>query len=249
MSAALMFFVGHHDPSKVWQLPRAFVSVNRIWDRQSDFQVNDWIMDSGAFSTILLHGGYPPERDVCAYAKQIDRWKSCGNMLRAVAQDYMVEPEMLAKTGGTVESHQRMTCERFYGLRDLAGEIVMPCLQGWTPDDYRRHLGMYGDELPANTWVGVGSVCKRKDESSIREVLRAIKAERPDLRLHGFGLKKTALQCAEVWDTLYSADSMAWSYAERKKKLHGMGGDPNGIRPALEFGRQIENMPRQEVLL
>jgi hypothetical protein len=38
---------------------------------------------------------------------------------------------------------------------------------------------------------------------------------RPDLRLHGFGLKITALLHAGVRSMLYSADSLAWSMTER----------------------------------
>jgi hypothetical protein len=41
----------------------------------------------------------------------------------------------------------------------------------------------------------------------------AIKNERPDLRLHGFGLKTTALADPLVRSMLWSADSMAWSFA------------------------------------
>jgi hypothetical protein len=244
-----MFFVGHHHASKAQHIQRAFISVNTLWKRKGDFLANDWIMDSGAFSTIRLHGGYPPERSVEAYTDQIARWRRCGNMLRAVAQDYMCEPDMLERTGGTMEEHQRWTCERYYALRELAGDIVMPCLQGQVPEDYVAHLEMYAHELPQGCWVGVGSVCKRKNDSEIREVLRAIRRVRPDLRLHGFGLKYSALRCAEVWDTLYSADSMAWSFAERKKKLAGLHGEPNGLRPALEFAHRIETMPRQEMLI
>lgn len=32
-----------------------FVSVNRLRNRKSDFRVRDWIMDSGAFTTIAKH--------------------------------------------------------------------------------------------------------------------------------------------------------------------------------------------------
>lgn len=35
------------------------------------------------------------------------------------------------------------------------------------------------------------------------------------LRLHGFGLKQTALEPSEIRELLYSCDSMAYSYAKR----------------------------------
>jgi hypothetical protein len=54
-------------------------------------------MDSGAFTTIQKHHGYP--HPVKEYADQIRRWKDNGNLLAAVSQDYMCEKFMLELTG------------------------------------------------------------------------------------------------------------------------------------------------------
>lgn len=236
-----MFFVGLHQPSDARHFARSFVSVNRLRDRRSDFAVQDWIMDSGAFTEIATHGRY--REDVAAYAEQVRRWRTCGRMLAAVAQDWMCEPWIVQKTGLTVADHQRLTIERFDALRDaIAGEAyVLPVLQGYTVADYLRHIDGYGDRLAAGQWVGVGSVCKRN--ANVREVeaiLAAIRGARPDLRLHGFGLKVTALQSITVRDALYSADSMAWSYHARK---HGR--NANDWREAARFAARIDRMPAQ----
>lgn len=101
-----------------------------------------------------------------------------------------------------------------------------------------RHIREWGDILPYGAWVGVGSVCKRNGSpSAIRDVLYAIKRYRPDLRLHGFGLKRTAIANLWIRENLYSADSMAWSYAERKN-----GGNANDYRAAVRYARQIEGV-------
>lgn len=204
-----------------------------------------WIMDSGAFSTILLHGGYPDP--VSEYAAEIRRWASNGELLAAVAQDYMCEPMMLAKTGLTIADHQRLTIERYDQLRaeDVAGVYIMPVLQGYEPADYVSHLRAYGDRLELGAWVGVGSVCKRNtDPRAVEAVLVAIKRERPDLRLHGFGLKTTALADPVIRALLYSADSMAWSFAARKQGRNG-----NDWREAAAFVERIETMPAQGSML
>lgn len=140
---------------------------------------------------------------------------------------------MLAKTGLTIDDHQRLTIERYDALkaeldrlfdryhRFFEGEPpfpIMPVLQGYAPEDYVRHIAMYGDRLKPGMWVGVGSVCKRNgDPARIVEVLTAIKAVRLDLRLHGFGIKLTSLGHPGVRELLFSADSMAWSDAARKQ--------------------------------
>lgn len=238
------FFVGMHQPSDADKVERAFVSVNRLRGRKSDFKVRDWIMDSGAFTTILKHGGYP--EGVEEYAAQIKRWKSCGNLLAAVAQDYMCEDHMLKLTGMTIPEHQRLTIERYDALMACnVGVHILPVLQGYAPEDYVSHIRQYGSRLPFGMWVGVGSVCKRNgDPRAIENVLLAIKRERPDLRLHGFGVKQTALGSGLVRELLYTADSMAWSFAARKQ-----GRDGNDPAEAIAYAKKINTMPVQHSLL
>lgn len=226
----MRFFVGLHHPSDAKHFDAAFVSVNSLRKRKTSFAVHDWIMDSGAFSTIAQHGGYPAP--VEEYAEHIKRFKSSGNLLAAVAQDYMCEPAMLARTGLTVADHQRLTIERYDALLACeTGVYIMPVLQGYEPEEYVSHLRQYGERLALGAWVGVGSVCKRNSSPSlILAVLAAIKAERPDLRLHGFGLKTTALANGTIRALLYTADSMAWSFAARKQ-----GRNANDWREAERF--------------
>jgi hypothetical protein len=118
------------------------------------------------------------------------------------------------------------------------GIPILPVLQGFAPAEYVAHLRAYGTRLPRGAWVGVGSVCKRQGSpAAILAVLSAIKAERPDLRLHGFGVKSTALAHKGVRDLLFSADSMAWSFAARWE-----GRDANSPDEAAEFDVRIRNL-------
>lgn len=241
----MRFFIGLHQPSDAQHFDAAFVSVNRLRNRKGPFKVGDWIMDSGAFTEISQHGHW--RTGVEDYAAQIKRWSTNGNLLAAVAQDYMCEPFIIAKTGMSITRHQQLTVERYLALRacDTGGVYVMPVLQGFEPADYVAHIRMYGDALPFGAWVGVGSVCKRNgDARAIEAVLLAIRHERPDLRLHGFGLKTTALGSGLVRSLLHTADSMAWSFAARKS-----GGNANCWREAAKFLNRIDTMPVQHQLL
>jgi hypothetical protein len=215
------FFVGLHHPSAAQHFDAAFISVNTLRRRKGPFTVGDWIMDSGAFTEVAINGGY--RFDVEEYAGQIRRWARNGNMLRAVAQDFMCEPWVIERTGLTMAEHQRLTIERYDALvaLDTGGIEIMPVLQGQWPADYVSHIEQYGARLTQGMWVGVGSVCKRKDARSIEDVLEAIRSVRPDLRLHGFGLKLSALASGRVRLMLYSADSMAWSFSARKQGRNG----------------------------
>jgi hypothetical protein len=235
------FYTGNHQPSDAKHFDRAFVSVNRLRGRRSGFQVKDWIMDSGAFTQIAKHGGYTEGVEV--YAAEIKRWANNGNLLAAVAQDYMCEAHMLAITGKTIEEHQVLTIKRYDALLacDTGGVYIMPVLQGYEPEDYVRHIEMYDDRLKHGMWVGVGSVCKRNgDPRAIERVLFAIKEVRPDLQLHGFGLKTTARSSPLVNELLHTADSMAWSYAARRE-----GRNPNDWREAEAWTARIAARPLQ----
>ncbi len=157
----MRFFTGLHQPSDARHFDAAFISVNRVRPRVRPFPVKDWILDSGAFSEVSRHGGY--RSSVEEYAAEIRRWARCGNLLAAVAQDWMCEPWIVAKTGLSVAEHQRLTIERFDALLDAdhAGVYILPVLQGYAPEDYAEHLRAYGARLAHGVWVGVGSVCKR----------------------------------------------------------------------------------------
>lgn len=193
MSDDVRFYVGLDDLYYAFRFERAFISVNRLRDRKSDFKVNRWIMDSGAFTEITTHGRYRTEPH--EYAAQINRWKTCGHLELAVAQDYMCEPFVLEKTGLTVADHQRLTIERYEALSDACSFPIMPVLQGFKPSEYLTHLRAYKDLAYSGMRIGVGSICKRNSHPAmIAFILSGIKAERPDLRLHGFGLKLTALR-------------------------------------------------------
>jgi hypothetical protein len=239
-----------HHPSSCKHLLFACVSINALRRRVGDFEppAEGWMLDSGAFTEISNHGHY--RHTPAEYAHAAARWLTVPGLRIVVSQDFMCEAMILERTGLTVPDHQLLTIERydailaeFAPLADLAHfagftpEVVplMPVLQGWTPEDYVQHLRDYGDRITLGMWVGVGSVCKRQGSpEKVLEILRAIKAERPDILLHGFGVKITALQVKEIRELLYSADSMAWSFAARKQ-----GRDANSPAEALLFAARV----------
>ena len=230
------FFIGLDNVSHAWPFKQTVISVNRIRGRKSGFRINDWIMDSGAFTEISNHGRWrtPPED----YAREIVKHSTNGTMLAAVSQDYMCEDFILEKTGLSIPQHQSLTIERYRALVSLTGIPIMPVLQGYSPGDYVIHLEQYGDLLLPGHWVGVGSVCKRNsDPDQIEFVLRCIKSQRPDLRLHGFGLKTTALKNPSIRELLHSSDSMAWSYHCRMNGL-----DNHDPRNALAYAANIQKI-------
>lgn len=242
---AMIFFPGIPEPAWAHRFDLAFISIARLRRRRGAFVPPrlGWAMDSAAFSEVEGHGGYrhSPETFAAEAADWTSRVPGC---MFVASQDFMCEPFVLKKTGMTVEDHQRLTIERFdaIGTAWRSSTPLLPVLQGFSIPEYIAHIDAYGDRIPERAWVGVGSVCKRQGRvSMVEDLLGAIHHRRPDLRLHGFGVKITALRSKFVREHLESADSMAWSYAARKQ-----GRNPNDWREAATFVEKVELGPLEQ---
>jgi hypothetical protein len=272
----LCFYLGTHQPHWLESaaLPRdvnLFISHRRLAGRVRLPKARvGWALDSGGFSELSMFGGW--RTSPTEYVAAVHRYdEEIGSLGWAAPQDWMCEPFMLAKTGLTVEEHQRRTVSNFLELRRLWQAIepdcalrglpehfvFMPVLQGWQLSDYLRCAGMYADaginlsEFPV---VGVGSVCRRQATGEIGDVFEALSTL--DIAMHGFGVKKAGLR--SYGHFLSSADSMAWSFeARRSARLDGCEGHrncANCLRYALAWrDRVLDSLgdvdaPRQQAL-
>ncbi|NJO93767.1 MAG: hypothetical protein HC820_04335 [Hydrococcus sp. RM1_1_31] len=240
------FFVGWHMPTNGASGTQHFdyccISVNRLLKRQSRFAVNNWLLDSGAFPRISRLYSYKGHLSTKQYASEILRWKDNGNLLAAVTQDFMCESMVLASTGLTIADHQYLTIHRYDRLISLLHDSGVYINARTSRLDFfgiRTAFIRLCDRIGKNAWVGVGSVCKRQGKTQeIANILKAILSVRPDLRLHGFGVKKTALQYPPVWSMLYSADSAAAGLSRGKGKNKYV--DSHNPQVALEYAKSIK---------
>jgi len=228
------FYLGTHKAG--WLADARFADVPLFVSRQTlrtvrrlPRAVGAWALDSGGFTELQLHGRWTVSEE--EYVAEVRRYAhDVGGLVWAAPQDWMCEPIVIAGgvadngvvfagTGLSVEEHQRRTVANFLRLRELAPEIPWaPVLQGWTMGDYDDCAQMYADagvNLLAEPLVGVGSVCRR--QSTVRASLLLADLWRQGLRLHGFGFKVDGLELAHEY--LASADSLAWSYAARKRPV------------------------------
>ncbi|WP_201296761.1 hypothetical protein [Nocardiopsis sp. FR26] len=222
----MRFYLGTHQPDWLHHLNHRwfeadqvplFVSHRRLADRRTLFPANvPWALDSGGFTELSMYGRWvttPTD-----YAHHVRRYMDeIGRLEWAAPQDWMCEPVMLAKTGLTVAHHQARTLDNLLELRHLAPDLPwVPVLQGWEPDDYRRHADAYqsaGVDLTTEPVVGLGSVCRRQSTTAVHSLVAELAAA--GLRLHGFGFKTLGLR--KVGHLLASADSLAWSLNARRR--------------------------------
>jgi hypothetical protein len=122
-------------------------------------------------------------------------------------------------TGLSVEEHQRRTVANYLRLREIAPDLPWAvALQGWTLEDYVRHVEMYraaGVDLHAAPAILFGTMCRREATDEAARIIRHL-YEVYGIRGHGLGLKRRGLE--KVGHLLASADSLAWSYGARRRE-------------------------------
>lgn len=215
----MKFWLGTHEPS--W-LARPdvdvplFVSHRRLarYRRRLPVATAPWALDSGGFTELTLHGRWVTTE--AEYVAAVHRYAAeIGNLAWAAPMDWMCEPFVVAKTGLSVEEHQRRTVENYVSLRATAPDLpFILVLQGWTLEDYLHCVDLYtsaGVDLTALPLVGIGSVCRRQNTAEVDHIVSTIAGM--GIALHGFGVKTVGLTAYA--SQLSSADSLAWSYRAR----------------------------------
>ena len=210
----MIFYLGTHHTSQKWfDLGVPLFISRRVLTKRKGFPQpqTQWALDSGGFTELTLHDEWRTSlKDYTADVLRFQR--EMGHLAWVSPQDWMCEPHMIEKTGLSVSIHQRRTVYNFLSLRQHLGSLVIPVLQGWELEDYRRCWELYeteGIHLEDESIVGLGSVCRRQNTREAEEIVRSLKP----LRLHYYGAKMTGL--GMFADGLVSADSMAWSFRAR----------------------------------
>lgn len=202
------------------------LSANRCWNNEKQcFQwghaalhsPSDVMIDSSGFVAMARYGGYRWTAET--YLEWIvNGWPDSWPRPIYAAMDFCCERE-IADSREKVLSRIDRTVEMCWYMFELIdqmredgmhwAEYPMPVIQGWHPEDYIRCL----ERLPPAKLYGVGSVCRRplKGEAGLLRVLDAIGRHLPDdAKLHGFGIKGTAMPHVLQMPYVASVDSMAW---------------------------------------
>jgi len=209
------FYVGVGQQSQImWAKDRFMLSFQVIRKRKHVWGIPDhyeWIMDSGAFSELKKNGKYTYEPE--EYLDRVEIWQPD----YFVSMDWMCEREQLKLTGKTIPEHQQLSLDNQIRLTELLEDSwikdhtqLIGCIQGFEIPEYLEHIDMLREHGMILPYMGIGSVCRRAADNQIIKVIRAIRKELPDTKLHGFGVKTTMLKNPVTYDCLDSVDSQAW---------------------------------------
>jgi hypothetical protein len=249
----LVFYTGTHQPHWLWDATASFPLFvsHRTLARYKTLRrsTHPWALDSGGFTEISKFGQWRTSTQ--EYVAAVARYDAeIGNLDWAAPQDWMCEPEVIHGGGpgkfvGThlsVAEHQARTVGNFLELYELWPAYspeecpFVPVLQGWAPDDYWRCAGLYhraGIRLEDYPVVGLGSVCRRQGSPAVTRLVAELT---PWVAVHGFGMKKAGLVAAG--HRLTSADSMAWSYDARRRKIRLPGHGHSNCANCLPYATQ-----------
>ena len=223
------YFLGWAAYAHLHKVNRCFVTFHGLHKRKKDISVNEWILDSGGFSWQVKGIAYPDTPT--EYAEKIERWSHCGRLLGAVSQDIM------PVSGASMDECHTRTIENYVELRQAARKLtpdvhILPAIQGTWPHEYADHVKQYGKLLPQGCWVCVGSIVPHSSNyPRLVATFRAIKEVRPDLRIHGLGLKIAAIKQQRVRDFLYTADSCGWTFGFMQELQCTLAEYRQGLRP------------------
>lgn len=202
-------------------------------------------IDSGGYSFMKGKGEY-----TTSDAEYLDFIEEHNPELFAL-RDYPCEPDVLAEHGRNVRGHQRMTTERHVSLlnaledRDIDGQPIT-VIQGWHVNDYLRHIDQLRQRDAVTEYVGIGSVCRRNQESEIRQIVLNIADELSDgTDIHAFGVKGAVLEYPDIRETLSSADSQSYEFRKQWSVLHDLGPGKTGWKDsALHYLQQRQQIRR-----
>ncbi len=173
--------------------------------------IENLFVDSGGYpKTMKKWGGEYPTSD-SDYLDYVEKYEPKLFALR----DYPCEKSLLRDLNRTVEDHQEKTLERHINLleerneRSLKSEPVA-VLQGRSPNDYVKCIELFKDHSVLTDYIGIGTLCGRSVNDVIRKVVKTVRNQLPDKKIHAFGVKGDALEILSIYRKLDSADSLAY---------------------------------------
>lgn len=238
------FYLGVHRPS--WMLLTdvpLFVSARTLRKRRTIPKALGRVaIDSAGFTELDTYGRWTIDDQ--QLAETVERVVAAGCVVDfAAPRDWMCEPFILAKTGKTIQEHQRLTLESYINLRAIAPSIPwIPVIQGYRVDEYAAHVEMYkqaGIDLRTLPRVGVGSVCRRQGTKDGASIINSICDM--GIAVHAFGIKLDGLKL--FGHRIASADSMTWSSIARRRILN-LEACKQGHEPSKRRGNNCANCLR-----
>jgi len=186
--------------------------------RWRDYQL---MIDPGAYSMFAPHpvgqGHEDYPNSTASYLHDIGRIQP----ERYAWRDYVCEQDVREYHDWTVQQQLDRTTERHIECANLHADLGISAepvavVQGWTPEQYRRHAQTLADHGLVTERVGIGTMCGRGDTETCEEIVAAVRDFLPEAKIHAFGLDRSAYSSEYLIEELTSTDSLAYCYRQQR---------------------------------
>ena len=232
--------------ARTLKYPNILINFMTRTNNPPKYPYQNLFIDSGGFYSSMVTGRYTKSDK--EYLQFIEKIMPEYFALR----DYPCEPELLRKHGLTVKQNIQRTVDNHIILLDILPKYCInsepiPVIQGWKKEDYLDCIDAFNEQGLISNYMAIGSVCRRTAVRNIHDVIIAVRDNIPSwIKLHGFGVKLTALKDIAIWKALYSVDSGVWDYTARWTKLRGSVDIPTAsLNEAIKYIDKIKVLERQ----
>lgn len=128
------------------------------------------------------------------------------------APQVTVDPSEIASVPTRIERSIDYQIEqaRVYEAGDWSFDFV-PVVQGLRPSDYRYCARRLKEAGVARQYMGIGTVCKRKQLDAVDRILEVCNEELPHTAFHLFGATRNVWKRPRFWGRFASGDTHAWA--------------------------------------
>lgn len=161
-------------------------------------------MDSGGFQLIGQYGEYPfDNEEYLQYVKEME-------------PDYVTALDYPCDGVDNEERIKRTVKNDLYLLDNYkGGGKPIPVIQGYNIEEYKDCIDKLKNRGGIGEYMGVGSVCRRKNKEEVYEILKLCN-NMTGSKLHVFGLSLNHIKTPKIRGLVNSFDTMAWMYSSTR---------------------------------
>ncbi len=170
-------------------------------------------LDSGGYSFLMKNIDYP--FSIYQYSAFIKKLKPN----YAATMDYACEPLLIKNsTIKNIKTRIQKTVENTDALVNNYNinkyTTLIPVVQGYEYDEYKYCINMYHKKDLLDNYIAIGSMCKRTNKEGKQLLLKIIRYLKRfiDAKIHVFGLKLSFLKDKDIFFSIYSVDTAAWTH-------------------------------------
>lgn len=228
---------------KYADVENVLVSVASMYDKKNGLRINKSMIpatvkrlfvDSGGFSFASKWGEYPftVEEFVSFVGLLSDEFP----VTEVAIMDYPCEPSVNRSILKNNATRIRATVSNALDCMDADCSLPwLPVVQGYELNEYLWCLELYRNNLISvdnfSYWA-IGSLCARKKTGGLRRIITKLKEE-INQAIHVFGMTITALRDPQIFFSVESSDSGAWSF---------MANNEQKAIDLKEYKRKIERL-------